>query len=119
MDITLERLIRRLIEEKPTSAYINSRFISCHYNRDERTYFLYINPTEDNIHVTFSILNSNAKAHVMEYDVKDERLKHEIAYKAEDWAKVFTAYELDLLESNIVVDKPEGMEALLEDSKDE
>lgn len=103
-------LIKRLIEEVPTRMYLGKSYIGVYYIRDNRSYS--INMGKD--WMQFHIYKDNDLFY--EIYIDDERTKNEIRYKAEDWAKIFEHKEIELLESNIKVEKPQGMESLLEET---
>lgn len=104
-------LVKRLTEEVPTRMYIAGTFIGAYYIRDNRKYSIDVG---DNW-VHFCILSNDD---VILYDlyIEDTRIKNEIRYKVEDWAKIFEHREIELLEDNIKVEKPQGMESLLEET---
>jgi len=104
-------LIKRLIEEVPTRMYLSENFIGVYYIRDNRKYSINIGKDW----IQFDIYtNSNDLSY--EIYIDDERTRNEIRYKAEDWAKIFEHREIELLEDNIKVEKPQGMESLLEET---
>lgn len=104
-------LVKRLIEEVPTRMYLHKNYIGVYYIRDNRKYSIGIGEGW----LQFDIY-TNDDALLYEIYIDDERTRNEIRYKAEDWAKIFEHKEIELLEDNIKVEKPQGMESLLEEN---
>lgn len=104
-------LVKRLIEEVPTKMYLSKNYTGVYYIRDNRKYS--INITKDWIQF---VIYTNDDGLLYEIYIDDERTRNEIRYKAEDWAKIFEHKEIELLEDNIKVEKPQGMESLLEET---
>ena len=104
-------LVKRLIEEVPTRMYLSKSYIGVYYIRDNRSYS--INAGSDWMEFYISDNDDNALYDLL---IEDERTRNEIRYKLEDWAKIFEHKEIELLESNIKVEKPQGMESLLEET---
>ena len=104
-------LVKRLIEEVPTRMYLNRNYIGVYYIRDNRKYSISIGEGW----LRFDIY-ANDDNLLYEIYIDDERTRNEIRYKAEDWAKIFEHREIELLEDNIKVEKPQGMESLLEET---
>ena len=104
-------LVKRLIEEVPTRMYIAKNFIGAYYIRDNRKYSISIGTgwTQFRIHTNDDVV-------LYEIYIDDERTRNEIRYKLEDWSKIFEHKEIELLEDNIKVEKPQGMESLLEET---
>lgn len=111
MEEVIYGLIKKLIEEVPTRMYLQKNFIGVYYIRDNRKYSLNIGEGW----LRFDIY-TNDDAPIYEICIDDERTRNEICYKAEDWAKIFEHREIELLEDNIKVEKPQGMESLLEEN---
>lgn len=111
MEEAVYGLVKRLIEEVPTRMRISGNFISAYYIRDNRKYS--INAGEDWMELCVFDNDDNI---LYSLSIKDERTRNEIRYKAEDWAKIFEHREIELLEDNIKVEKPQGMESLLEET---
>lgn len=104
-------LVKRLIEEVPTKMYLGKSYIGVYYIRDNRDYSINIGKDWMQFHIY-----TNDDNLLYEIYIDDERIRNEIRYKAEDWAKIFEHREIELLESNIKVEKPQGMESLLEET---
>lgn len=104
-------LVKRLVEEVPTRMFIAKAIIAIYYIRDNRKYSIRIGKDW----VQFDIC-TNDDTPLYEMYIDDERIRNEIRYKVEDWAKIFEHKEIELLEDNIKVEKPQGMESLLEET---
>lgn len=104
-------LVKRLVEEVPTRMYLHKSFMVAYYIRDNRKYSINIGEGW----LQFDIY-ANDDAPLYEIYIDDERIRNEIRYKVEDWAKIFEHKEIELLEDNIKVEKPQGMESLLEEN---
>jgi hypothetical protein len=104
-------LVKRLVEEAPTRMHISRNIITPCYIRDNRKYS--INAGSDWMEFYISDNDNNI---LYELLIEDERTRNEIRYKLEDWAKIFEHKEIELLEDNIKVEKPQGMESLLEET---
>lgn len=104
-------LVKRLVEEVPTRMYLAKSYIAAYYIRDNRKYSINVGVDW----VQFCIFN-NDDCVLYDLCVEDTRIKNEITYKLEDWAKIFEHREIELLEDNIKVEKPQGMESLLEET---
>ena len=104
-------LVKRLIEEVPTRMYLSKNFIGVHYIRNNRKYSINIGESW----LQFDIY-ANDDVPLYEIYIDDERIRNEVRYKAEDWAKIFEHKEIELLEDNIKVEKPQGMESLLDET---
>lgn len=111
MEEVVYGLVKRLIEEVPTRMYLGKSFIAAHYIRSNRKYSVNVGIDW----VQFCIL-SNDDSILYDLHIEDTRIKNEIRYKLEDWAKIFEHREIELLEDNIKVEKPQGMESLLEET---
>lgn len=104
-------LVKRLVEEVPTRMFIARDIIAAYYIRDNRKYCMRIG----NNWMQFDIYTNNDTP-LYEICIDDERTRNEIRYKLEDWSKIFEHKEIELLEDNIKVEKPQGMESLLEEN---
>lgn len=104
-------LVKRLVEEVPTRMHLHKNFMGAYYIRDNRKYSINIGEGW----LQFDIY-ANDDAPLYEIYIDDERIRNEIRYKVEDWAKIFEHKEIELLEDNIKVEKPQGMESLLEEN---
>lgn len=111
MEEVVYGLIKRLIKEVPTRIHLCKNYIGVHYVRDNRKYSIYTGSDW----VEFYIFDNDNNI-LCDLFIDDERTRNEIRYKAEDWAKIFEHREIELLEDNIKVEKPQGMESLLEET---
>ena len=111
MEEVIYGLVKRLVEEAPTRMHISRNIITPCYIRDNRKYSISIGEGW----LRFDIY-ANDDVPLYEIHIEDERIRNEIRYKAEDWAKIFEHREIELLEDNIKVEKPQGMESLLEET---
>lgn len=111
MEEVMYGLVKRLTEEVPTLMHISGNTIVARYIRNNRKYSI----NTGNDWMEFCIFDNDD---YILYDllIKDERTRNEIRYKLEDWAKIFEHREIELLEDNIKVEKPQGMESLLEEN---